>query len=574
MTSVTIVPQITSIGALAFQNCSSLTNITIPNSVTSIGTAAFEVCRSLTSITIPSSVTSVGDYAFSGCTGLTNIICNTYISKFGLAFFGLNNVGLQITFDYVGAISEGACNGRTNLTSVTIGSRITSIGDYAFYGCTSLINIICNANLARFVYGFLGVNNVGLQITFDYVGAIPDSACNGRSKLKSVTIGSRITSIGNSAFKNCFSLTNITIPNSVTSIGESAVQSCSGLTSITIPNSVTTIGASAFQNCSGLTSITIPNSVTSIGPNGDEGYVFFNCSKLVSAILPANITYISGSMFTNCIKLESITIPNSVTSIGASAFQNCSSLTSVYFLGNIPTIANNNFTVTGDTAYYITGATNTSILTMFTTRSSLSLSQMNTLIGYIQPSPVITTITTSNRTMSINFTQLTNLEIPTITNYAYSTDGINYTDLTPAQTTSPLQITGLTNGQTYSFTIKAYNGEYSDASNSVSVTVPFPPSSAPVITSVSYSHPGSVKVNFTQINNSGAPITGYKYSLDGGQTYTAMNSVTTSPLTISGLKSGLTNSIVLKSNNGQDSIASNIFNFTHHVSKGKKKVLT
>ena len=53
-----------------------------------------------------------------------------------------------------------------------------------------------------------------------------------------------------------------------------------------------------------------------------------------------------------------------------------------------------------------------------------------------------------------------------------------------------------------------------------------------------------------------------------------MNSVTTSPLTISGLKSGLTNSIVLKSNNGQDSIASNIFNFTHHVSKGKKKVLT
>ena len=399
-----------------------------------------------------------------------HIIVNTYLANFSTVFWEVNNPNLKITFNYVAAIPDGACSNKTNITSVTIGSGITSIGanafqscsrltsitipssvtsigDYAFSG-TGLKNIICNAYLVRFGSAFFGLNNVGLQITFNYVGAIPDGACNGRSNLKSVTIGSGITSIG------------------------------------------------------------------------------------------------------------------------ANAFNGCSSLNNVYFLGNIPTIANGNFLATGDTAYYITGATNITRLTMFTNNTSLSLSQMYTLLGYIQSSPVITTIDTSNRTVSINFTQLTNLEIPTITNYAYSTDGIVYTDLTPAQITSPLQITGLTNGQTYSFIIKAYNGVYSNSSNSVSVIVS-PPPSAPIITSVSYSIPNSVKVNFTQINNSGAPVTGYKYSLDGGQTYTAINGVTTSPLTISGLKTGLINSIVLKSNNGEDSVASNAVNFTHYLSMSK-----
>ena len=74
-----------------------------------------------------------------------------------------------------------------------------------------------------------------------------------------------VTSIGKSAFYECWDLTSVTIPNSVTSIGEYAFFGCSGLTSVTIPNSVTSIGEGAFAGCSGLTSVTIPNSVTSIG---------------------------------------------------------------------------------------------------------------------------------------------------------------------------------------------------------------------------------------------------------------------------------------------------------------------
>ena len=70
-------------------------------------------------------------------------------------------------------------------------------------------------------------------------------------------IGTGVTNIGHSAFRECSNLTNITIPSSVTSIGAYAFEGCSGLTSVTIPNSVTSIGSSAFFTCKNLTSITI-----------------------------------------------------------------------------------------------------------------------------------------------------------------------------------------------------------------------------------------------------------------------------------------------------------------------------
>ena len=78
------------------------------------------------------------------------------------------------------------------------------------------------------------------------IGSWAFSGCTG---LTSVTIPTSVTSIGYRAFAGCSGLTSVTIPNSVTSIGGLAFDGCSGLTSVTIPNSVTSIGSNAFYNC-------------------------------------------------------------------------------------------------------------------------------------------------------------------------------------------------------------------------------------------------------------------------------------------------------------------------------------
>ena len=110
----------------------------------------------------------------------------------------------------------------------------------------------------------------------DGLTSIGSYAFQGCSALASITIPNFVTSIGWGAFQDCSVLTSIFIPNSVTSIRESAFQSCSSLTSIILPNSVTSIRGAAFENCSALKSITIPNSVTSIG-----GRVFSSCSQVI-----------------------------------------------------------------------------------------------------------------------------------------------------------------------------------------------------------------------------------------------------------------------------------------------------
>ena len=75
---------VTSIGAFAFYDCTSLTSVSIPNSVTSIGGDAFRGCTGLTSVTIPNSVTSIGNYAFYNCTSLT-IYCEAESQPSGWA---------------------------------------------------------------------------------------------------------------------------------------------------------------------------------------------------------------------------------------------------------------------------------------------------------------------------------------------------------------------------------------------------------------------------------------------------------------------------------------------------------
>lgn len=377
LTSIIIPYGATSIGWGAFNECNGLTSITIPDGVTSIGDSAFQFCSGLTSVTIGNSVTSIGHNAFWQCTGLTNVTIGNSVTSIGMEAFyncsGLTSVHIfdiakwcEISFencnanplghtqnlyvngvlvkdliipDGVTSIGDWAFSGCSNLTSVVIPDSVTSIGDWAFSNCTSLTSVTIGNSVTSIGSGTFGGCSGLTSITIpDSVTSIGNYAFRVCSGLTSATIGNRVASIGKYAFDCCKGLTSITIPDSVMSIDSHAFSGCTGITSVKIGNGVISIGEYAFYDCMGLTSITIPDSVTSIGD-----YAFYYCTGLTSVTIGNSVMSIGNSAFGACSSLTSITIPDSVTSIGSYAFQVCSGLTSVTIGNRVTSIGSGAF---------------------------------------------------------------------------------------------------------------------------------------------------------------------------------------------------------------------------------------
>ena len=130
--------------------------------------------------------------------------------------------------------------------------------------------------------------------------------------------GTKVTAIGDSAFRGCENLTDITLPESVTSIGYSAFDNCRSLKSITIPKGVSCIGWNTFMYCSSLTSITLPEGLETI-----QGQAFYGCRSLKSITIPEGVESIGETVFSGCSSLKSIMIPKSVRYISPNAFVSC-----------------------------------------------------------------------------------------------------------------------------------------------------------------------------------------------------------------------------------------------------------
>ena len=232
-------------------------------------------------------------------------------------------------------------------------ASVTSIGDYAFSGCSSLATV-------TFAEGSQ-LESVGGYQTF-----------YGCSALQSIEIPANVKSIGDSAFSGCSSLATVTFAegSQLASIGYSAFSGCSALQSIALPESVTTIKSEAFNGCNALTEITIPKGVTSLpssltGTSGNSQRIYYlgtiddwvkiefqagNHSYNSVLSDPDIELYIDNQLVTEVVinssiinpyalsgyqKLTSVTLTQNVREIGAGAFANCDALTSLYYEGQL-----------------------------------------------------------------------------------------------------------------------------------------------------------------------------------------------------------------------------------------------
>ena len=442
LTSITIPNSVTSIGDCAFDGCRNLTSITIPEGVTSIGGRAFSDCSSLTSITIPEGVTSIGNNAFSACQKLDTVtsLATTAPALSGTSVFILTPSDKILRYPYGSdysawepyfaksepfytTIAEGKCgdnltwaltsdstltiNGTgampnytsttmpwkdylTTIKKVVVEEGVTSLGNYAFRSCSSLVEATLGESIAT-------------------IGTYAFSHCTA---LEKVNIPASVSTIGNFAFYNCNKLQEIIFPEGLATIGQYAFYQCKSLTDVTLlATTAPTLGDKVFTqipstatlycqyggdysawepyfatisytdvvdsgSCStNLTWVLTNDSTLIISGNGamgnftsasspwkdhltaikkvvvEEGvtslgnYAFRGCSSLVEATLAESVTTLGTYLFSHCTSLEKVNIPEGVTTLGNYAFYNCNKMQEITLpasLTNIGTYALSN----------------------------------------------------------------------------------------------------------------------------------------------------------------------------------------------------------------------------------------
>ena len=375
---------VTSTGDYAFADCKNLVTISMADTVTSVSFGSFYNCPSLEEVTIPENVTIIGYCSFNGCINLKKVTIPKAVKVIDTAAFGVRNLkdvyyggtveewknikvwqGNDVLNNATIHCTDGDIERKENFTAsgncgknitwtldvdgtltisgtgemplyynypewhdyaedvkaVIIDPRITTIGDYAFDGCTNLSGITIPDGVTKVGYWAFGdCKNLQDVVIPTGVTEIGDYAFADCKSFTDIVIPAGVTEIGMGIFSNCTSLKSVELPDGVTRIGEQAFMECSALRNITIPSEVKSIGVHAFSG-SALTSITLPDGVEEIGDAP-----FFECRQLKNVVIGGKLTSIGVSVFYGCDSLESITMPNTVTTIGEKAFYCCDSL--------------------------------------------------------------------------------------------------------------------------------------------------------------------------------------------------------------------------------------------------------
>ena len=380
--NVVIPSSVTSIGASAFSGCTALENIVIPSSVMTIGASAFGSCTALKNIVIPSSVTTIGASAFSGCTALETVTFETdakgesALESLGKSAFSgakalkaidLSATQLEILNDNVfencsmlasvkfntlitqiGATTTGTStsNGTFgycySLKEITIPAQVETLGNAAFYGCSSLETVTFeeNSQVEKF-----------LVATF-----------RGCTSLKNINLPTGITDLGTSTFYGT-ALEEFTIPANISKVGEYMFYNAKRLAVVEVLGTLTTIDKDAFENTA-IRSFDF-STVTSIGASAFAGCANLvgtvtedgNGKETVNAIDLSGVTELGASAFSGCTALEgakltkddgtgSKTLPDSL-------FKNCVSMTEITLPSNVEHLGKNTFEGSGLTSIYL-----------------------------------------------------------------------------------------------------------------------------------------------------------------------------------------------------------------------------
>lgn len=366
--------------------------VAVPYGITSIGVNSFRQ-RAVTSVSIPRTVTSIGDSAFRQAS-LTSVTLPASLTALSNTAFRSNNNLADIEF--LGTIPAGWS--WAALTGARVSGKVNcGTEGYFVISQNTVVNRFNCRGSVEIPEGVTEVAGEAFDSSTEYGGGV------GRENPYGSTVATQVDSL--------------TIPNTVTSIGWFAFRSVQA-TSITIPDSVTSIGIFAFAGLPA-TSLTIGNGLTAIPDWAFAGY-----SSLTSLSIGTGVTSIGGEAFGGASALQTLTIPDGVASIGSNSFRDFPQLATVNYCGNA------SFGGTG-----------------------LPLVASNASTCVPAP-PMSLTATPGNGTASISFTPGVSGG-SAITNYKYSLDGSTYTAFSPAVTSTPVTIPGLTNGSSYTLRLKA-----------------------------------------------------------------------------------------------------------------------
>ncbi len=319
----------------------------------------------ITRITVGSGISHIGDYSFYGMQHLENVCGGGNVLSVGVSVFenspllnsaeGMSNVitigdkafkgcGFTEWILFPKAKFYGVeCFYGCKFENVKLSDCAEIIGDRAFYLCEDLKSVFIGSEVSSIgkevfgkctclseiaVDGFNGNFKVEESVLFSGDGKelIRYPSASAETKYK-VPDGTVTVSVG--AFDCCNNLSIISLNDDLIHIGDGAFISCGSLTEIEIPFGVETIGDKAFSYCNELGKITIGNSVTSIGR-----FAFSDCTKLKNITLPSDVEKLSEGIFYNCNKLAKVSLGANISIIEKSAFGFCENLSIILFDGD------------------------------------------------------------------------------------------------------------------------------------------------------------------------------------------------------------------------------------------------